>query len=259
MQTMLFAAGKGTRLKPLTDIIPKALVPIADKPLLQIVTERLAAAGADSVVVNVHHHAAQMFNFIKLLRLALPQVTIQVSDESDELLETGGAIKKAIPLFRRSEPILIHNCDILSDLDLKGFYNESQECDAEALLLVSERTTQRYLVFDDDMRLVGWTNIQTGEVRSPYKELAAFNGRKDMDWRKEGLRLYAFAGIHCFSPELFPLMKEWPDRFPIMDFYLHHLAEHKIKGRLAENLHLLDVGKLDTLASADNFLKTYVC
>ena len=182
-----------------------------------------------------------------------------MSDESDELLETGGAIKKAIPLFRRSEPILIHNCDILSDLDLKGFYNESQECDAEALLLVSERTTQRYLVFDDDMRLVGWTNIQTGEVRSPYKELAAFNGRKDMNWRKEGLRLYAFAGIHCFSPELFPLMKEWPDRFPIMDFYLHHLAEHKIKGRLAENLHLLDVGKLDTLASAENFLKTYVC
>ena len=117
MQTMLFAAGKGTRLKPLTDIIPKALVPIADKPLLQIVTERLAAAGADSVVVNVHHHAAQMLNFIKLLRLALPQVTIQVSDESDELLETGGAIKKAIPLFRRSEPILIHNFELMSALN----------------------------------------------------------------------------------------------------------------------------------------------
>lgn len=259
MQTMLFAAGKGTRLKPLTDIIPKALVPIGDKPLLQIVTERLVNAGADSVVVNVHHHAAQMFNYINLLRLALPKVDIQVSDESAELLETGGAIKKAIPLFKHSEPILIHNCDILSDLDLTGFYKESCDSDAEAILLVSERSTQRYLVFDGDMRLVGWTNIQTGEVRSPYKELMAFSGKKDVDWQKDGLQLYAFAGIHCFSPSLFPLMQEWPDRFAIMDFYLHHLAEHKIKGRLADGLHLLDVGKLDTLASAENFMKTYMC
>lgn len=256
MQAMLFAAGKGTRLKPLTDILPKALVPIGGYPLLQIIVERLVGAGVDRIVVNVHHHAPQMKNFISLLQNSLKGCTLHISDESAELLETGGGIKKARSLFRASEPLLIHNCDILSNLDLESFYHQCVATDADALLAVSSRETLRYLIFDGDMRLAGWTNIQTGEVRSPYHELLKYNGAIGTDWNKAGYRLYAFSGIHTVSPRLFPLMDEWGDRFPIIDFYLKHCAGVQIRGVVQPNLRLLDVGKLDTLAAAEEFLKT---
>lgn len=254
MQTMLFAAGKGTRLKPLTDVIPKALVPVGDKPLIQHVMDRLASAGAEQVVVNVHHHAGQIKNF---LQLAAPHYTfsIAVSDESEALLETGGGIKKARPLFRSDkEPVLIHNVDILSNVDLAAFYEEGRANDAT--LLVSWRETQRYLLFTDDMRLVGWTNIATGQVKSPYPDIMAMDGNKEAVAKAFKGRMYAFSGIHSFSPMLFPLMDEWPDRFPIMDFYLKHCAEVGIKGVVKQDLRLLDVGKLDTLAGAEDFMKT---
>lgn len=253
MQAMLFAAGKGTRLKPLTDVIPKALVPVGDKPLLQHVVERLVQAGADNIVVNVHHHAGQVRNMVELLKAMYP-CGMRISDESDELLETGGGIKKARSLFSDKEPILIHNCDILSNLDLCSFYEESLQSEDAATLVVSDRKTQRYLLFDGEMRLVGWTSIVTKEVKSPLPEIAALSG-DDVDWNSKGIRLFAFSGIHCVSPKLFTLMDEWPERFPIMDFYLRHCAEVKIRGVQKPGLKLLDVGKLDTLASADEFMK----
>lgn len=231
---MLFAAGMGTRLKPLTDVIPKALVPVGDKPLVQHVMEKLVAAGCRDVVVNVHHKAGQIKNFLQLLAPALG-ASVQVSDESEQLLETGGGIRKASKLFRTDEPVLIHNVDILSNVDLHQLYNKVGT--ADALLLVSERKTKRYLVFDDDMRLIGWKNIETGEVKG--------NG--------DG-HLYAFSGIHVIGQQLIADMEEWPDRFPIIDFYLSECVKRNIKGYLKTDLHLLDVGKLDTLASADEFL-----
>ena len=252
MQAMIFAAGKGTRLKPLTDIVPKALVPVADKPLIQHVMDSLREAGAWHVVVNVHHHAGQVKNFLALAEAHYP-FTISVSDETEELLETGGGIKKARHLFKEDGgPVLIHNVDILSNVRLADFYRRGM--DNDATLLVSYRKTQRYLLFDDDMRLVGWTNIATGEVRSPYPEIAVLCGDKEtVAARFEG-RMYAFAGIHCFSPKLFPLMDGWGDKFPIMDFYLRHCAEKRIKGVVEPGLRLLDVGKLDTLANAEDFI-----
>lgn len=250
---MIFAAGKGTRLKPLTDVIPKALVPVGDKPLLQIVMQRLVDAGTDRVIVNVHHHAGQIKNMLGMMAKVYP-CDIRVSDETEELLETGGGIKKARQLFRSNEPVLIHNCDILSNLDLSAFYRESAQADAVAALVVSERKTQRYLLFNKDMRLVGWTNIQTGEVKSPFPDVVKHNGKVGMDWGREGLSMYAFSGMHCLSPKAFPLMDEWPDRFPIMDFYLKHCADVEIKGVVKSDLKLLDVGKLDTLAEADKFI-----
>ena len=255
MQAMIFAAGKGTRLKPLTDILPKALVPVGGKPLIQIVLERLVNAGADRVVVNVHHHAEQMKNMLRLLSLAFP-CDIIVSDESAELLETGGGIKKAAHLFRPDEPILIHNCDILlsPNVDLGEFYRQCRRNGSDATLLVSERKTQRYLLFNEDMRLVGWTNISTGEVKSPYEYVAAMNGKSNVDWNSLNIRLYAFSGIHCLSPRLFGLMDEWPERFPIMDFYLKHSADVCIMGGTKQGMELLDVGKLDTLANAESFI-----
>lgn len=257
MQAMLFAAGKGTRLKPLTDVIPKALVPVGDKPLLQIVTERLVQAGTTKIVVNVHHHAGQVRNMVRLLGALYP-CSMAVSDETEELLETGGGVKKARKLFDEGEPVLIHNCDILSNLDLKTFYEQSKASGNAATLVVSERKTQRYLLFSEDMRLVGWTNITTGEVKSPYPEVKALDGYTDVSVITDSaLRMFAFSGIHAMSPAMFPLMDEWSDRFPIMDFYLRYCAEHDIRGIFRSDLKLLDVGKLDTLASAEDFLKTF--
>lgn len=233
MTAMIFAAGMGTRLKPLTDIIPKALVPVCDKPLLQHVIERVTAAGCHDIVVNVHHHADQIRNFVDTTRQHW-DADIRISDETDQLLETGGAIRKAAPLFT-DDHVLIHNVDILSNVDLSQFY--AMAGDADALLLVSERKTKRYLVFDDDMRLIGWKNIETGEVKG--------NGNG---------RLLAFSGIHVIGKQLIADMQSWPDRFPIIDFYLDRCISRNIRGYLKSDLRLLDVGKLDTLEKAADFL-----
>ena len=267
MNAMIFAAGRGTRLKPLTDILPKALVPVGDKPLLQHVLDRVAALPAfhpqrqDSrvpeaeesrVVVNVHHFGNQIINFLRLAQPHYP-FSINISDERQQLLETGGAIKKARSMFVKGQPVLIHNCDILSNADLATLYASAAETSESnrvgSTLLVSDRKTTRYLLFDKDMRLVGWTNIQTGEVKSPHPDI-----RQRID--RGELTMYAFSGIHVISQALFPLMDEEPDVFPIIDFYLKHCATFTIRGVLQPNLRLLDVGKLDTLGTAADFLQS---
>ena len=242
MQAMIFAAGLGTRLKPLTDTMPKAMVRVGGEPLIRRVIQNLAEAGFDRIVVNVHHFASQITDYLNANGNF--NLDIRISDETDGLLETGGGIKKAAPLFDSSAPILIHNVDILSNVDLAGFYGMANcQENVDAVLLVSWRKTKRYLLFDDDMRLVGWTNVETGEVKSPYP---------DLDPKK--CRMYAFAGIHVVSPHMLPLMDEWPDKFGIIDFYLKACAAHNIKGYVKDDLLLMDIGKLDTLAQAENFL-----
>ena len=260
---MIFAAGLGTRLKPLTDTMPKALVRVGGEPLIKRVIMNLAAAGVDRIVVNVHHFAEQIIDYLKDNDNF--GLDIRISDETDGLLETGGGIKKAASLFDPAAPILIHNVDILSNVNLSEFYqiasrseegkvkseegrvkSEESNCSdaVDAVLLVSWRKTKRYLLFNDDMKLVGWTNIETGEVRSPYP---------DLDPKK--CRMYAFAGIHALSPRLLKMMDEFPDRFGIIDFYLKACATHNIKGYVKDDLKLMDIGKLDTLAQAEEFLK----
>ena len=227
-QAMIFAAGLGTRLKPLTDTMPKALVPVGGQPLLWHVIMKLKKSGYERIVVNVHHFADQIIDYLRLNDNF--GLDIRISDEREQLLETGGGIKKALPLFDLSEPILIHNVDILSNLDLNQLPTDAP------VLVVSQRQTKRYLQFDDEQRLVGWKNIETGEVKG-----------------REGHSL-AFSGIHVFHPSLVPLLSEWPDRFPIMDFYLSACATHLIKGFEAIDLRLMDVGKMDTLDQAENFI-----
>ncbi len=227
-QAMIFAAGLGTRLKPLTDTMPKALVPVGGRPLLWHVIMKLKDSGFERIVVNVHHFAQQIIDY-----LAANQnfgLDIRISDESEKLLETGGGIKKALPLFDPHSPILIHNVDILSNVDLS-------QLDVDVpTLVVSERKTKRYLQFDESMQLIGWKNIETGEVKG-----------------REG-RSLAFSGIHVFHPSLFPLLNDWPERFPVMDFYLKVCAHHLVRGIEVKNLQLLDVGKLDTLEQAKSFI-----
>lgn len=239
-QAMIFAAGLGTRLKPLTDTMPKALVRVGGKPLIEHVVEKLKDAGFGSMVVNVHHFAPQVVDYLHANGNF--GADIRISDESAGLLDTGGGLKKAGPLFQPDAPVLIHNVDILSNVNLVRFYENSK--DSDATLLVSERKTKRYLLFDDGMRLVGWTNVETGEVKSPYPDLDVAS-----------CKMYAFSGIHVFSPRLFPFMDAFPDKFGIIDFYLNTCDKAVIKACVKTDLRLLDVGKLDTLDEAERFLK----
>ena len=238
-QAMIFAAGLGTRLKPLTDTMPKALVRVGGQPLLWHVIMKLKAAGYERIVVNVHHFAQQIIDYLQTNGNF--GLDIRISDETDGLLETGGGIKKALPLFDQESPILIHNVDILSNLDLDALTMTNAP---DALLVVSRRQTKRYLLFDDEMLLDGWTNIETGEVKSPYPALDPM-----------GMRQLAFSGMHVIWPRLFPLFNEMPDRFGIIDFYLKYCHQCAIIGLEQKDLRLLDVGKLDTLEQAESFIK----
>ena len=170
-----------------------------------------------------------------------------------------------ITAFADEEPILIHNVDILSNVDFLWFSRQHLP-DEDAVLLVSRRKTKRYLLFDNAMRLMGWTNIETGEVKSPFPWLREADITIDDDLQvhpspinlpSSTLYAFAFSGIHSFSPRLFPLMERFPDRFPIMDFYLSTCHRRHIVGCLKEDLRLLDVGKLDTLSEAEAFLKNF--
>ena len=242
---MLFAAGMGTRLKPLTDTMPKALVPVHGRPLLAHVLERLCKFGVTEVVINVHHFASQIVEYVHEHHFGCE---VKISDESEFLLDTGGGLKKASSLFLRSmssqtaeEPILVHNVDIFSNANLADFYERNRE--NAVTLMVSDRKTSRYLLFNDAHELVGWTNVNTGEVRSPYKDLDVASCHK-----------YAFSGIHLFSPSVFVQMNDFPEKFPIMDFYLSICDRVKIKADIQSDLRLLDVGKQDTLQIAEKFL-----
>lgn len=244
MKAMIFAAGLGTRLKPLTDTMPKALVPVAGKPLLAHVIDRLKEAGIGSVCVNVYHFADMIIGYIR--ENGGFGLDISVSDErTSGLLETGGGILAAEGYLRPEvdEPVLIHNVDILSNLDLKGLGEKVRPEDL-ATLVVSDRKTSRYLLFDDDMLLRGWTDIRTGEVRGPAKTA-------------EGYRKLAFSGIHVVSPGIFDVMRAlgYSGCFPIMDFYLKACGTHNIRGTVPENLCMMDVGKIGTLAEAESFYK----
>ena len=248
---MIFAAGLGTRLKPLTDSMPKALVPVGGKPLLQHLLEKLKASGIRDVVINVHHFADMIEQWCKAHPMGM---NIRFSDEREQLLETGGGIKHAAPLLQDAQDgFLIHNVDILSNVDLRAFAEVAQG--RAATLLVSQRKTQRYLLFDDDMRLVGWTNIATGEVRSPYP-LSFDKGKLIIENGRIGkYRVFAFAGIHYMMPNLFAYFTEFPDKFSIIDFYLKVCDKETIYGYVQPGLRLMDVGKIDTLSEAETFVK----
>ncbi len=249
-QAMILAAGLGTRLKPLTDTMPKALVPVGGKPLLEHLIRKLQAQGYDHFVVNIHHFAQQIVDYVQQQDYASQ---VRFSDESAQLLETGGGLKKAQGMFRPDEPVLLHNVDILDNVDYEWLRLQHQTAD-DAVLLVSGRKTKRYLLFDDSMRLVGWKNIETGEIKSPYESVRR-TGRSQQDGE---LHMYAFSGIHSFSPRLFPLMDSFPDKFGIIDFYLSVCHRSRIVGLVKDDLRVLDVGKLDSLEQAERELPDFM-
>lgn len=241
MKAMIFAAGLGTRLRPLTDSMPKALVPVGGIPMLQRVIVKLKAAGISGFVVNVHHFARQIEDF--LAENGDFGVSVEISRELERPLETGGGIRKAEPYLGGGR-FLVHNVDMLSDLDVRGFIAADRPSSLATLLVSDSEDADRYLLFDDRMRLAGWTNVRTGEVKSPYP-----------DFDPSRCRRLSFCGIHIVSPDVFPLMQAWPEKFSIIDFYLRVAASHEIVGVCAPGLKIIDIGSPDKLAEADSLLR----
>lgn len=243
MKAMIFAAGLGTRLKPLTDHMPKALVPVAGKPMLEHVICKLKDYGFTEIVINIHHFGEQIIDFLTANQNF--GLTIHISDERDMLLDTGGGIKKASRFFEGNEPFLIHNVDILSDTNLKELYEFHLQSGNDATLLASKRQTVRYLLFDANNRLSGWINKDTQQTKP-----------EGFQYDPNLYHEYAFSGIHVASPSLFKYMEGpvWQDKFPIMDFYLQTCHQAQLGGYLTEELNLIDIGKPATLEKATEFL-----
>ena len=229
---MILAAGLGTRLKPFTESHPKALLPINGKTLLQRNIEYLQLFGVDDVVVNVHHFASQIKDAVEQNNGWGSNVTI--SDESNEVLETGGGLKKAgAYLDDSTEPFVLMNADILTDLDLAEMKSLHTKSNTLATLAVTNRSTSRYLLFDDNDILCGWLNEKTGEQKG-----------------KPGNKK-AFSGIHIISPQLFKHIKE-EGKFSMIDLYLRLAAEgFKINCYDHSDGKLLDVGKPEAVTLAE--------
>jgi len=234
MKAMIFAAGLGTRLQYETAAKPKALVEVAGKPLLWHAISKIKNAGISEVVVNVHHFADQVIKYIKSNDFG---IIVHVSDERELLLETGGGLKKAAPFFTGTEPILIYNVDILSNIDLSRLVAEHLKSGAIATLAVRKRETQRYLKFNTEKQLVGWINKKTGETK--------ISRPHDFELAEE----MAFSGIHVVQPVIFDLMPETA-RFSITDFYLDIAETHTIKAFYDTSDLWIDVGKPEQLEEA---------
>ena len=251
MKAMIFAAGLGTRLKPLTDTLPKALVPLAGKTLLQWQIEKLKAAGIRDIVVNIHHFPDMIINYLKDNDNF--GCNIQVSDERDMLLETGGGLRKAKELLASSPnslitspPILICNVDILSNIDIPTLlqaYNPNEM----GVVVVSPRDTQRYLLFNEENRLCGWTNIATGEVRGPIADYQSPIANRQL----------AFSGMQVLNPRIFDCMdevvKQKGEKFSLIDLYLSIAEKEILRAYIPENYRMMDVGKINQLSEAESF------
>lgn len=235
---MIFAAGLGTRLKPLTDNKPKALVEVNGKPLLEHTIEKLQQYGYSDIIINVHHFVDQLKEF--LVQKNNFGIHIGISDESDQLLDTGGGLKKASWFFNDNKPFLVHNVDVLSDIDLKILYQSHIQSNSIATLAVKQRDTYRYFLFDDLLNLCGWKNINTGELKIS-------KGNSDT------MTPLAFSGIQMLSPKIFELISE-TGKFSMIDVYLRLATYNHITGFRHDTGYWLDLGKPDNIKEAENIL-----
>ncbi len=243
MKAMILCAGLGTRLKPWTLEHPKALVPVAGVPMLKRVADRLIGIGFDDLTINVHHFADQIIDYID--KGNVEGCNIHISDETESLLDTGGGILHAEKfLVQDSRQFLVHNVDILSDADLKYLYDRHVESGNDVTLLVSDRTTDRKLVFDSNMNLNGWVNLKTEATRPADLKIC------------ESDRVLAFSGIYVMSPSVFGKMRQhgFSGKFPIMDFFLECLGDVRIGGVFCQGMTIIDIGKPETLEQAKRLL-----
>ena len=238
MKAMILAAGLGTRLKPLTDNKPKALVEIKNTPLLQIVLTKLKDYGFDEVIINVHHFADKIIDYLESKNNF--GIHIQISDERDLLLDTGGGLKKASWFFNDGKPFLVYNVDVLSDIDLHKLYRTHLLTNSFVTLAVRNRESQRYFLFNKENILCGWKNIKTGETKITRQS-------------ESQLKPLANSGIQIIDPRIFNLM---PDEkvFSIIDLYLKLAPYYKISTFIHDENYWLDLGKKENLTEAEKLL-----
>lgn len=237
MKALIFAAGKGTRLKPFTDHHPKALAMVNEVPLLERNIRFLQSFGINDFVINIHHFGDQIVNFLK--KRDNFGAKVEISDERKELLETGGGLVFARKFLDFQEDFLIMNADILTDMNVAKFVKYHQEKKDFATLAVSDRNSSRKLLFNPEMILRGWLNVQTGEQR-----LAEFN---------KGFKALAFSGIHCINPEIFNKIKR-TGKFSIMEEYLDLMHSEQIHGYEHQGI-LIDVGRPESVLEAEKIFK----
>ncbi len=244
MKAMIFAAGLGTRLRPLTDTMPKALVAADGKPMLGRVIEKLKDAGIDKIIVNVHYLANQIRDYLRDNDNF--GISVEISDESDCLLETGGGILKARKWLDDGETFVVHNADILTDFDLRTMIDSHIREGNDVSLLVADRKSSRKLLFDSDMMLQGWKNEKTGEVK-PFSA------------DQSGLKGLGFGGVHIINPaRFFPLLEQYTDAgpFSITPFYVDNCHRLDIRGYIPqESYGWFDIGSIEKLREAENYLR----
>ena len=240
MKAMVFAAGLGTRLKPLTDNMPKALVEVGGEPMLCRVINKLINIGVDTVVVNVHHFPEMIRSYLQTNNNF--GVKIIVSDESSELLDTGGGILAASGWLDGNESFIVHNADILTDFPLNEMVEAHFSTGADVTLLAQNRMSSRTFVYDDSLRLKGWARIGTDESIPSGLDVA-------------GLKCLAFGGVSVVNPSVFPLMRQYAENhgpvFSTTPFYASECSHLNIKGYMPSGEYRwFDIGKIETLMKA---------
>lgn len=240
LKALIFAAGLGTRLLQHTSDKPKALVQLAGKPLLQHAIEKMASHGITEITINVFHFADQVISFLE--NHPFSGVQLHVSDEREALLDTGGGLKKAASFLSGEEPVLLYNVDVISNLDLNMLEETHRLSGALVTLVVRQRETSRYMMFDPLMQLAGWKNFSNGDTKISRPD--TFNQAVP----------YAFSGIQIIQPELFEMITE-QGKFPIMDLYLRLAQTEKILGYLDNSTIWMDLGKPDQLVMAEQMMK----
>lgn len=249
MKAFILAAGLGTRLKPWTNKHPKALVPVGGVPMLARVIDRLREECFDDIIINVHHFADQIIDFLNNNDF---NVKIRISDESMELLDTGGGLLKVLNNYcDETEPVLVHNVDILSNAPLRLIMEKHLNCGNDISLVTSQRRSTRKLIFNNNSELIGWHNLVTDEYKpSSFRPLLSATEA-------------SFSGIYVVNALVKKQMELFSDErgtkeFPIMDFLLNNVSAHnhtvsrlKIRETVLDELELIDIGKPDTLHRAN--------
>jgi len=238
MRAMILAAGLGTRLKPLTDSTPKALIKINGRTLIELQIKKLKAEGIDQIIINVHHFAIQIKDYLKANNYF--NCLIEISDESEKLLDTGGGLKKASHFFSDGKPFLVYNVDIISNIDIKKLLDFHTASSAIATLAVQDRESSRKFLFDSKMILYGWRNEQSGE------QIISRTGQSE-------LTKYSFSGVQIVDPKIF---KYFPDKdvFSLVELYLSAAKVEKIIGYVHNEDEWIDVGKIENIKKAESFL-----
>ena len=237
MKAMIFAAGLGTRLRPLTNDRPKALVEVKGTPLLEITIKRLIHFGVTDIIINVHHFADKITEFLQTNNNF--GIRIVTSHEIEKPLETGGGLKQAAWFFDDAKPFIICNADILSNIDLKQMYETHCASDALATYAIQKRDTSRYMLHDTEGVMCGWMNSKTKEIR--------------MRRFAKNLGMYSFSCFHVVNPAIFKTTPK-EDFFTIIEWYLRICKKHKIMGFRHDNDIWCDIGKPETLVEAEQIV-----